>query len=211
MIAIIDYGAGNIRSIEKALEHVGAVVQVTDDAMVVSEAAAVVLPGVGFGGTAMMRMKERGLDDAIRQATQQGKPFLGICLGMQLLADSHAEGEVDGLGLFRGEVRRIPAGLKIPHMGWNSLQQVHAGLPIFADIPEDAYFYFAHSYYVEPRDSEGIAAVTDYGSPYCSVIVTERVWGTQFHPEKSGLVGLQMLRNFVKWERGCEHDSSASY
>jgi imidazole glycerol-phosphate synthase subunit HisH len=199
MIAIIDYGAGNIRSIEKALEHVGAVVQVTDDPTAVASAQAVVLPGVGSGGAAMVRMRQRGLDDAIRQATQQGKPFLGICLGMQLLADHHAEGEVDGLGLFRGEVRRIPHGPKIPHMGWNQVRPLHAGLPIFASIPEDTYFYFAHSYYVEPQDQQGVAAVTDYGSPYCSVIVTERVWGTQFHPEKSGGVGLQLLKNFVKW------------
>jgi len=199
MIAIIDYGAGNIRSIEKALEYVGAVVEVTGDSTAVASAQAVVLPGVGSGGAAMARMRQRGLDDAIRQATQQGKPFLGICLGMQLLADHHAEGEVDGLGLFRGEVRRIPHGPKIPHMGWNQVRPLHAGLPIFASIPEDAYFYFAHSYYVEPQDQQGVAAVTDYGSPYCSVIVTERVWGTQFHPEKSGSVGLQLLKNFVKW------------
>ncbi len=199
MIAVIDYGAGNIHSIEKALQHVGATVQVTDEPAVVAEARAVVLPGVGSGGAAMARMVERGLDDAIRQATQQGKPFLGICLGMQLLADHHAEGEVDGLRLFRGEVRRIPHGPKIPHMGWNSVSPLWAGLPIFANIPPDSYFYFAHSYYVEPQDQQGVAAVTDYGSPYCSVIVTEHVWGTQFHPEKSGAVGLQMLKNFVKW------------
>jgi glutamine amidotransferase len=201
MLAIIDYGAGNIRSIEKALEHVGARVQVTDDPATVAEAEAVVLPGVGSGGAAMARIKERGLDDAIRQATQQGKPFLGICLGMQLLADHHAEGEVDGLGLFRGEVRRIPRGPKIPHMGWNQVTPVRAGLPIFASVPQDAYFYFAHSYYVEPQNQQGVAATTDYGSPYCSVIVTERIWGTQFHPEKSGSVGLQLLKNFVKWVR----------
>ena len=201
MIAIIDYGAGNIRSIEKALEHVGAVVQVTDDPAVINKAQAVVLPGVGSGGAAMARMTERGLDDAIRQATWQSKPFLGICLGMQLLADHHAEGEVDGLGLFRGEVRRIPHGPKIPHMGWNQVNPLHSGLAIFDGIPQDAYFYFAHSYYVEPQDQQGVAAVTDYGSPYCSVIVTERVWGTQFHPEKSGSVGLQLLNNFVKWVR----------
>src|SRR6266568_2774593 len=131
MIAIIDYGAGNIRSIEKALEHVGAKVQVTDDPAVVAAAQAVVLPGVGSGGTAMARMIERGLDGAIRQATEQGKPFLGICLGMQLLADHHAEGEVDGLGLFAGEVRRIPHGPKIPHMGWNQVRPLHSGLAIF--------------------------------------------------------------------------------
>src|SRR2546421_7350170 len=157
MIAIIDYGAGNIRSIEKALEHVGAKVQVTDDPAVVAAAQAVVLPGVGSGGTAMARMIERGLDGAIRQATEQGKPFLGICLGMQLLADHHAEGQVDGLGLFRGEGRRIPHGPKIPHMGWNSVTPLREGLPICADIPPDAYFYFAHSYYVEPQDRQGMA------------------------------------------------------
>jgi len=199
MIAIIDYGAGNIRSIEKALEYVGGVVQVTDDPAVVNNAQAVVLPGVGSGGAAMARMTHRGLDNAIRQATEQDKPFLGICLGMQLLAEHHAEGEVDGLGLFRGEVRRIPNGPKIPHMGWNQVRPLQTGLAIFDEIPQDAYFYFAHSYYVEPQDQQGVAAVTDYGSPYCSVIVTERLWGTQFHPEKSGSVGLRMLKNFVKW------------
>jgi len=201
MIAIIDYGAGNIRSIEKALEYVGASVQVTDEPDTVNKAQAIVLPGVGSGGAAMSRMTERGLDNAIRKATQQGKPFLGICLGMQLLADHHAEGEVDGLSLFHGEVRRIPHGPKIPHMGWNQVKPQHTTLDIFDNIPQDAYFYFAHSYYVEPQDSQGVAAVTDYGSPFCSVIVTERVWGTQFHPEKSGSVGLQLLQNFLKWIR----------
>ncbi len=199
MIAVIDYGAGNIRSIEKALEHVGAQVQVTDDPAVVACAHAVVLPGVGSGGAAMARMTERGLDEAIREATQQGKPFLGICLGMQLLADHHDEGEVAGLQLFRGSVRRIPHGPKIPHMGWNQIRPLQENLPIFADVPSDAYFYFAHSYYVEPQDQRGVAALTDYGSPYCSVIATEQVWGTQFHPEKSGDVGMQLLKNFVKW------------
>jgi glutamine amidotransferase len=201
MIAIIDYGAGNIRSIEKALEHVGAQVQVTDDPRCVANARAVVLPGVGSGGSAMARMTERGLDDAIRLATEQGKPFLGICLGMQLLADHHAEGEVGGLRLFRGEVRRIPHSpeTKIPHMGWNQIRALQEEQPIFAQLPADAYFYFAHSYYVEPRDQRGVSAVTDYGAPFCSVIATEQVWGTQFHPEKSGAVGMQLLRNFVKW------------
>src|SRR5438876_6534944 len=157
MIAIIDYGAGNIRSIEKALEHVGASVQVTDEPDIVNKDQAIVLPGVGSGGSAMSRMTERGLDNAIRKATQQGKPFLGICLGMQLLADHHAEGEVDGLGLFPGEVRRIAHGPKIPHMGWNQVTPLHSSLPIFANIAPEAYFYFAHSYYVEPRDQQGVA------------------------------------------------------
>ena len=202
MIAIVDYGAGNMHSIEKALQHVGAEVRVTDSPGGVEAAQAVVLPGVGSGGAAMAQMTRHGLDEAIRQATRQGKPFLGICLGMQLLADHHAEGEVNGLGLFPGTVRRIPHGPKIPHMGWNSVQPLHEGLAIFEGIPEHAYFYFAHSYYVEPQNQEGVAAVTEYGSPYCSVIVTDQVWGTQFHPEKSGTAGLQLLRNFVKWVEG---------
>lgn len=201
MIAIVDYGAGNMHSIARALEHVGASVRVTDDPALVSEAEAVVLPGVGQAGAAMAQMSAKGLDEAIRLATDNGRPFLGICLGMQLLADHHAEGEVDGLKLFRGEVRRIPQGPKIPEMGWNQVTPRRDGLAIFENIPAESYFYFAHSYYVEPRDQEGVAATTDYGSPYCSVIVTERVWGTQFHPEKSGNVGLQLLSNFVKWVR----------
>lgn len=202
MIAIIDYGAGNMYSIARALEHVGASVQVTDIPALVDEAEAVVLPGVGSAGAAMALMTSRGLDRAIRQATDQGKPFLGICLGMQLLADRHAEGEVDGLKLFRGEVRRIPhRNLKVPEMGWNQVRPTREGLAIFEQIPANSYFCFMHSYYVEPQAHEGVAATTDYGSPYCSVIVTERVWGTQFHPEKSGELGLQLLRNFVKWVR----------
>lgn len=201
MIAIVDYGAGNMHSIARALEHVGASVRVSDDPALLDEAEAVVLPGVGSAGSAMTRMRERGLDAAIRRATERGKPFLGICLGMQLLTDHHAEGEVDGLQLFPGEVRRIPHGPKIPEMGWNQVTPTYEGLAIFEHIPADSYFYFAHSYYVEPFEQAGVAATTDYGSPYCSVIVTERVWGTQFHPEKSGSVGLQLLTNFVKWVR----------
>jgi imidazole glycerol-phosphate synthase subunit HisH len=201
LIAIVDYGAGNMYSIARALEHVGVQVQVTDDPTLISKAEAVVLPGVGSAGAAMAQMTAKGLDESIRQATSSGKPFLGICLGMQLLADHHAEGEVDGLKLFRGTVLRIPHGPKIPHMGWNQVQPSQKGLAIFEKIPPESYFYFAHSYYVEPQDQEGVAALTDYGSPYCSVIVTERVWGTQFHPEKSGSAGLQLLTNFVKWVR----------
>jgi imidazole glycerol-phosphate synthase subunit HisH len=208
VIAIVDYGAANIRSIAKAIEQVGGQVQVTENPGVVTAADAIVLPGVGAGGAAMARMKELGLDDAIREATFRGKPFFGICLGMQLLADHHTEGEVAGLGLFRGTVLRIPQGPKIPHMGWNRVQPLYSNLPIFAGITDasggkpNPYVYFVHSYYVEPADQQGVAALTNYGSPFCSVIATEQVWGTQFHPEKSGTVGLQMLKNFVKWVNG---------
>src|SRR6266704_281076 len=142
MMAMIDYGGGRIHSIEKGLEFVGAQVRVTDDPAVLKNAEAIVLPGVGSGGSAMARMNACGLTDAIREATYQGKPFLGICLGMQLLADHHAEGEVDGLKLFPGEVRRIPYGPKIPHMGWNQVKPQHTALDIFDNIPKDAYFYF---------------------------------------------------------------------
>ncbi|GAC1400890.1 MAG: imidazole glycerol phosphate synthase subunit HisH [Ktedonobacteraceae bacterium] len=199
MIAVIDYGAGNIHSIEKALEYVGATVRVTNNPTAVKEAEAIVLPGVGSAGAAMAQITQYGLDEAILEATQRGRPFLGICLGMQLLAEHHAEGGVNGLSLFRGEVKRIPEGPKIPHMGWNQVKPLHADLPIFIGILENTYFYFAHSYYVEPQDARGVAAITEYGSPYCSVIATEQVWGTQFHPEKSGKPGLQLLQNFVKW------------
>ncbi len=144
MIAIVDYGAGNMHSIARALEHVGASVRVTDDPALVAEAEAVVLPGVGQARSAMTQMSAKGLDEAIRRATAQGKPFLGICLGMQLLADHHAEGEVDGLKLFRGTVRRIPEGPKIPEMGWNAVTPVRPGLAIFENIPDQSYFYFAH-------------------------------------------------------------------
>ncbi len=201
MIAVIDYGAGNIHSIEKALEHVGATVRVTNEPAIIKEAKAIVLPGVGSASAAMKQIALHGLDDAIREATQQGKPFLGICLGMQLLAERHAEGKVNGLSLFPGEVRRILHGPKIPHMGWNLVKPLQENLPIFIGVPENTYFYFAHSYYVEPQNAEGVAAVTNYGSPYCSVIATEQVWGTQFHPEKSGTLGLQLLSNFVRWAK----------
>lgn len=201
MISIVDYGAGNMHSIARALEHAGARVRVTDQPALVEQAEAVVLPGVGQAHAAMTQMRVRGLDEAICRATERGRPFLGICLGMQLLADHHAEGEVDGLKLFRGSVRRIAAGPKIPEMGWNEVTPTRQGLAIFEGIPAQSYFYFAHSYYVEPQDQVGVAATTEYGSPYCSVIVSERLWGTQFHPEKSGRVGLQLLSNFVKWVR----------
>src|SRR2546423_1637394 len=193
MIVVIDYGAGNMRSIEKALAYVGAQVQVTDEPAVVDAAQAIVLPGVGSGGTAMARMKERRLDVAIRLATQQGKPFLGICLGMQLLADYHAEGEVDGLGLFRGAVRRIPEGPKIPHMGWNQVLPTRSGLPIFADLPGDAYFYFAHSYYVEPQDHGCVAAGPGYWFFLFRGIFAGHILGTPLHPQKSRRTGLHIL------------------
>src|SRR2546423_9883634 len=197
MIVVIDYGAGNMRSIEKALAYVGAQVQVTDEPAVVDAAQAIVLPGVGSGGTAMARMKERRLDVAIRLATQQGKPFLGICLGMQLLADYHAEGEVDGLGLFRGAVRRIPEGPKIPHMGWNQVLPTRSGLPIFAGLPGDAYFYFAHSYYVEPQDHGCVAAVTGFGSFFFSVFLGEHNCGSHYYPKKNGGEGLELVMKFL--------------
>ena len=198
-VTVIDYGVGNLLSVQRGLEHCGAKVTITSDHDTILSSQRVVLPGVGAFGNAMQELNRLALAQVIRQLAGMGTPLLGICLGMQLLADYHAEGEVDGLGLFRGAVRRIPEGPKIPHMGWNQVLPTRSGLPIFAGLPGDAYFYFAHSYYVEPQDHGCVAAVTGYGSSFCSVIVAEHIWGTQFHPEKSGEAGLQLLRNFVQW------------
>ena len=201
MIAVIDYGAGNIRSIEKALAYVGARVEVTDDPAVVQRAQAVVLPGVGSGGAAMEQMTAHGLDDAIRNATSEGKPFLGICLGMQLLADHHEEGEVDGLRLFRGSVRRIPEGPKIPHMGWNTLdvRRSHPLLEGATTGPGGLHAYFVHSYQLYPDDAGDVVATADYGGAVTAIVARGNVAGTQFHPEKSQTLGLKLIANFLRW------------
>jgi glutamine amidotransferase len=206
MIAIIDYGAGNLRSIRTALERVGATVAMAVEPGIVAAASAVVLPGVGAAGPTMRRLQETGLDDALRQVFHSGKPFLGICLGLQLLFQQHEEGDVPGLGLLAGSARRLPAGLKIPHMGWNQIEpwysswnEAGAAQSMFADIPPGSYVYFVHSFYVDPVDPTVIAARTTYGIPFCSAIASGQVWGTQFHPEKSGEVGLRLLRNFVRF------------
>ncbi|HMA35139.1 MAG TPA: imidazole glycerol phosphate synthase subunit HisH [Chloroflexia bacterium] len=200
-IAIVDYGAGNLRSIQKALAQVcgDAAVQVvvTADPAVVEHAAAVVLPGVGAAGATMRYLARQGLVDPVRRAAESGRPFLGICLGLQLLFTHHAEDDVPGLAVLPGRARRLPGGLKIPHMGWNTVQPT--AQPIL-DLELGRYFYFVHSYYVEPAAEIAAAVVgtTQYGLEFCSALVYRQIWATQFHPEKSGPDGLRLLARFVR-------------
>ncbi|MDR2753100.1 MAG: imidazole glycerol phosphate synthase subunit HisH [Oscillospiraceae bacterium] len=204
MIAIIDYGAGNLRSVKKALDFLGAPCEITNDAHKIATAAGVILPGVGAFGGVLKTMRARGLFEVTRQAAQraaagQGGLFLGICLGQQLLfAASEESPDAEGLDVLPGKVLRFPAArLKVPHMGWNSIAlRRHDGL--FAGVPEGAYVYFVHSYYVVSAQPEDVAARTEYGVPFDAAVCRNQLVATQFHPEKSGAVGLRMLRNFVE-------------
>ncbi len=200
MIAIIDYDAGNIRSVEKALLLLGQEVKITSDAKEIQTADKVILPGVGAFGDAMENLKSRGLDTVIHQVVEQGTPFLGICLGLQLLFERSDEAPgVDGLGILKGEIVRIPAAeaLKIPHMGWNSLHLSHNGR-LFEGIKEGSYVYFVHSYYLKAQDEKIVKASTKYGVNIHASVEKDNVFACQFHPEKSSEVGLQILKNFVK-------------
>ncbi|MBM3941745.1 MAG: imidazole glycerol phosphate synthase subunit HisH [SAR202 cluster bacterium] len=195
-IVVIDYQSGNLRSVAKALESVGVAPVVTGDPGLLDTADGLILPGVGSGPAAMSALRERGLVEPLRQFAGSGRPFLGVCLGLQLLLERTEEGDAPCLGILKGRVRRLPAGLKVPHMGWNSVrfQKPH---PLFQDIPQDTQFYFVHSYYADPLDREGVAGVTEYGIPFCSVYAKDNLAATQFHPEKSGALGLRIYRNFV--------------
>ncbi len=202
MIAILDYGAGNLRSVEKALLYLGANPVVTRDRETILTADHVILPGVGAFGDAMENLKRYGLDEVIREVISSGIPFLGICLGLQLLFDSSEESPgVKGLGILRGEILRIPQapGLKIPHMGWNSLQYDHAGR-LFQGISEETFVYFVHSYYLRARDPEIVKASTQYGVKIHASVEKGNVFACQFHPEKSGEWGLKILQNFIQIE-----------
>lgn len=196
MIAIIDYGMGNLRSVAKGFEKMGIPVRVTGDPQVVDEAPGVVLPGVGAFSDAMHNLREMCLVEPIHRAVARGKPFLGICLGLQLLFESSEEwGTSTGLGVFPGRVRRLPPGLKVPHMGWNTVQ-VRNPCPLLNGVPENAAFYFVHSYYVEPADPSLTACATEYGIEFTSVAARDNVFGIQFHPEKSSALGLHILQKF---------------
>jgi len=199
MIAVIDYGMGNLRSIQKAFEHVGHETCLTRSPAVIADASHVVLPGVGAFPDCMRNLEEFGLIDPIHRAIRQGKPFLGICLGLQLLFTEGEEfGLHPGLAVLKGRVVRFtfPAGaLKVPHMGWNQLTRVKP-LPLLAAVPEGAYFYFVHSYYVVPEDRALAATTTPYGVEFVSSIQRENLFACQFHPEKSQTAGLALLRAF---------------
>ena len=195
-VVVVDYRSGNLRSVAKALEVVGASPTVTDDPALIESAPAVILPGVGSGPSAMNALGERGLADPLRRYVASGRPFLGVCLGLQLLLDHTEEGDAPCLGIVPGRVRRLPDGLKVPHMGWNSvrLRQTH---PVLSGIPQDSYFYFVHSFYAAPEDDADVAGVTEYGVPFCSIYAKDNLVATQFHPEKSGDIGLSIYRNFL--------------
>lgn len=200
MIAIVDYDAGNIKSVEKALLLLGQDVKITDSAQEILSADKVVLPGVGAFGDAMGNLERRGLVRVLREVAYKGTPFLGICLGLQLLFERSDEAPgVVGLGILPGEILRIPPkeGLKIPHMGWNSLHLEHGGR-LFAQVPEQSYVYFVHSYYLKAGEEEIVKASTEYGVHIHASVEKGNVFACQFHPEKSSEVGLRILKNFVE-------------
>jgi glutamine amidotransferase len=201
MIAIVDYGVGNLRSVQKALERVGATAVVSADPATLDAAQGIVLPGVGAFGDGMDHLRARHLVKPVLRQVDEGKPLLGICLGMQLLFDESVEmGLHQGLGLLPGRVVRFPEGdLKVPHIGWNQLHPSGAGseMEILAGIGEGAYAYFVHSYYVDPAEPDDVLATTDYGLGFASVVGRGRIYGAQFHPEKSQDVGLRLLENFA--------------
>lgn len=200
MIAIIDYDAGNLRSVEKALQFLGKETVITRNRHEILRADKVILPGVGAFGDAMGRLNQYGLVDVIHQVAGQGTPFLGICLGLQLMFESSEESEgVAGLGLLRGRILRIPdcPNLKIPHMGWNSLE-IKPDSRLFAGISSGAYVYFVHSYYLKAEDEAVVAASTEYSTHIHAAVETGSLYACQFHPEKSGDVGLKILKNFVE-------------
>ena len=200
MTAIIDYDAGNLKSVEKALQALGEETVITRDREEILAADRVILPGVGAFGDAMEKLHQYGLVEIIRQVVQKGPPFLGICLGLQLLFEESEESQgVPGLGILKGKIRRIPntPGLKIPHMGWNSLT-LRPETRLFSGLGEEPYVYFVHSYYLEAADPEIVAASADYGVVIHAAVETGNVFACQFHPEKSSDTGLQILKNFVE-------------
>lgn len=202
MIAIIDYDAGNIRSVEKALKSLGQDTSVTRDRDVILKADKVILPGVGAFGDAMDKLRKYGLESVIHEVAESGTPFLGICLGLQLLFERSDETPgIEGLGILRGEILRIPGGegLKIPHIGWNSLAYPNKGR-LFQGIPEESYVYFVHSYYLKAADESIVTAAAEYGTCIHASVEQGNVFACQFHPEKSSEVGLKILENFVGLE-----------
>jgi glutamine amidotransferase len=199
-IVIVDYGMANLRSVQKAFERVGAAAEISSDPDRVADARKVVLPGVGAFQDAIARLRETGLAETICDHVRADRPFLGICLGYELLfTRSFEDGVFPGLDLFPGDVVRFPEvpGLKVPHMGWNTLRPTRPGCPLLAGLPADPAVYFVHSYYPVPADPSLTAAVAEYPVPFAAVVWRGNIFGTQFHPEKSQDVGLRMLRNFA--------------
>ncbi len=200
MIAITDYDAGNLRSVQKALDALGYENEITGDPDKIRKADKVILPGVGSFGDAMEQLKKRNLDEVIKEVTKAGKPFLGICLGLQLLFEESEESPgAEGLGILQGKILRIPdgEGLKIPHVGWNSLHLIHDGR-LFKGVPEQSYVYFVHSYYLAAKDEQIVKATTEYGVTIHASVEQGNVFACQFHPEKSSSIGAKILKNFCE-------------
>ncbi len=200
MIKIIDYGMGNLKSVDKAFKKLGYQVEVVTDSRNLEDATGVVLPGVGAFKDAMNNLKEAGFINPLTKLIKEGRPFLGICLGLQLLFSSSQEfGTTEGLDIISGQVKKFPAdlGYKIPHIGWNNIKQ-KKDIELYTNIEDESYQYFVHSYYVVPDDKEVIATTTDYGIEFVSSIAKDNIYAVQFHPEKSSEVGLQILDNFAK-------------
>lgn len=205
-VAIIDYGVGNLRSVEKAFAAMGCEAIVSGDENVLRNAERLVLPGVGAFAACIKALKERGFDRLVEQRAGEGTPLLGVCVGMQLLFDESEEfGSTRGLGLLRGSVRRFTGDLVVPHVGWNRIHQRRPN-ELFEGIEEGAFCYFVHSFYCEPVDEQVVVGETDYGVRYASVVADGNVCGVQFHPEKSQEVGLRMLRNFATDYTDCYSD-----
>lgn len=198
MIVIIDYGMGNLRSVQKAFEKVGNFVKITDSKIAIDDSSGIVLPGVGAFKNAISRLKKLNLIEVIKKNIKNGKPFLGLCLGLQLLFTESEEGGITkGLDILKGKVIRFSPKLKVPHIGWNSIN-IKKKISILNGINSGTYFYFVHSYYAKPSDLNYIAATTDYGVEFCSIIHYNNIFATQFHPEKSQKYGLEIIENFSK-------------
>ena len=201
MIAIVDYGAGNLRSVVNAITRLGCQPKITSNPNEVLSAKAVILPGVGAAADTMQNLKALDMVEPIRQFITEGRPFFGVCMGLQILFTGTEEGGWhECLNIFPGQVRKLPSGLKIPHMGWNQVKQ-RGFHPVFEGIPDEANFYFVHSYYVKPDDPSLAAGETEYGIPFCSIVARGNLVGTQFHPEKSGEFGHRMYDNLIKMVR----------